>query len=340
MHARSARTIIVAGLAVIAGTAALPAFAAEWKPAQPIRIIVPWAAGGSTDRLIRVIAGELQAAMGQQVVVVNQTGASGSIGTKAALDAPRDGYTFTAGAVQDLGAYGTLGLLDISIKDWHLFLAVRNAPLVTVNNDTPYQTFADLIDGMKKNPGKISVGTSGIPSAAHTAFEAISKVADIKYRHVSYDGDAPTMVALVSGEIQATAQPAPGQSEMVRAKRVRPLAVVADLPLDIEGVGQIPPVTKTLPSFKAPGVVLLVGIFLPRGVPAEVVAAYEKAWKERMTTSAALKKYAAQNGSLFAPAYGEEAQRLADPAVREVVWLHADGGRAKVSPDKLGIARP
>ena len=81
----------------------------NWKPTQPINLIVPWAAGGSTDQVTRVTAAELEKALGQKIVIVNQPGASGSIGTKSALDAPKDGYTWTAGAAQDLGTYQTLG---------------------------------------------------------------------------------------------------------------------------------------------------------------------------------------------------------------------------------------
>ena len=94
---------------------------------------MPWAAGGSTDQVTRVTAAELEKALGQTIVIVNQPGASGSIGTKSALDAAKDGYTWTAGAAQDLGTYQTLGSLNTSIKDWHLFLTVANIQVIGVN---------------------------------------------------------------------------------------------------------------------------------------------------------------------------------------------------------------
>src|SRR5215218_5337097 len=100
-------------VAVLAGSA--PAMAQQWKPARPINLIVPWAAGGSTDQVTRVTAAELEKALGQTIVIVNQPGASGSIGTKSAFDAPHDGYTWAAGAAQDLGAYETLGSLKTRI---------------------------------------------------------------------------------------------------------------------------------------------------------------------------------------------------------------------------------
>ena len=88
---------------VVGALLAFPAYSQNWKPAKPVTIIVPWAAGGSTDQVTRITAAELEKHLGQKVVIVNQPGASGSIGTKNALEAARDGYTWTAGAAQDLG---------------------------------------------------------------------------------------------------------------------------------------------------------------------------------------------------------------------------------------------
>ena len=98
MHKRFAlKTIALAALALAALGIAAPAAAQQWKPSRPINLIVPWAAGGSTDQVTRVAAAEMEKALGQTIVVVNQPGASGAIGTKSALDAPKDGYTWTAG---------------------------------------------------------------------------------------------------------------------------------------------------------------------------------------------------------------------------------------------------
>ena len=99
------RIIILATAAVVALTGAASAQNYPWKPEKPITLIVPWAAGGSTDQVSRVAAAEIENALGQKVVVVNQGGASGSIGTRNALQAAPDGYTWTAGAAKDLGTY-------------------------------------------------------------------------------------------------------------------------------------------------------------------------------------------------------------------------------------------
>jgi len=136
MH-RSKRLLWVTRIAAaLVLTVASAASAQQWKPTKPITIIVPWAAGGSTDQVTRVTAAEIEKALGQKVIVVNQPGASGSIGTKNALEAAKDGYTWTAGAAQDLGTYAVLGMLDTKIGDWALFLNVANVSTLGVNPNT------------------------------------------------------------------------------------------------------------------------------------------------------------------------------------------------------------
>ncbi len=201
-----------------------PAVADDWKPAHPINLIVPWAAGGSTDQITRLVASEMEKSLGQTIVIINQPGASGAIGTRSAWEASKDGYTWAAGAAQDLGAYQTLGSLNVPVTDWHLFLSIANVQVIGVNPNTPYQSAKDLLDAMKAQPGKISVATAGVTSAGHNAMELIAKVAGVKYRHVTYDGGNPAVVATVSGEAEVTTQLAVEQADMIRGKRLRPLA--------------------------------------------------------------------------------------------------------------------
>jgi putative tricarboxylic transport membrane protein len=336
MHARTFLKSLVAaaGALLLAGAA----HAQQWKPTRPINLIVPWAAGGSTDQVTRVTAAELEKALGQTIVVVNQPGASGSIGSKSAFDAPRDGYTWTAGAAQDLGTYETLGTLKARITDWHLFLNVANIQVIGVNPKTPYNDAKELLDAMKAKPGQISVATAGVTSAGHNAMELISKVTGVKYRHVTYDGGNPAVVATVAGEADVTTQLAVEQADMIRGKRLRPLATVSDKALELEGYGSIPPLSQTLPGFTAP--TNYFGIFIPKGVPDDVVKTVEKIWAEQIAKSDALQKYAASRGALFAPQYGDAAQKAVFPAVQANAWLLFDGGKTKVSPDTVGIPKP
>ena len=327
-----------AALAAILAVASSGALAQSWKPTRPINLIVPWAAGGSTDQITRVTAAELEKALGQTIVVVNQSGASGSIGTKSAFDAARDGYTWTAGAAQDLGTYQTLGSLNANIKDWNLFLTVANIQVIGVNPSTPYQNPKQLLDAMKAKPNSIPVATAGVTSAGHNAMELIAKATGVTYRHVTYDGGNPAVVATVAGEAEVTTQLAVEQADMIRGKRLRPLATVSDKPLELEGYGTIPPLSSTVPGFTAPANYF--GIFIPKGVPDEVVQTLEKIWAQNIVKNEALKKYAVTRGALFSPLYGEQAQKAVFPAIQLNAWLMFDSNKAKVSPDTIGIPRP
>jgi len=325
-------------LAAAAIAVATPAMAQQWKPTRPINLIVPWAAGGSTDQVTRVAAAELEKALGQTIVIVNQPGASGAIGTKSALDAPKDGYTWTAGAAQDLGAYQTLGSLNSNIKDWHLFLSVANIQVIGVNPSRPWKNAKELIDDMKARPGQISVATAGVTSAGHNAMDFIVKATGVKFKEVSYDGGAPAVVATVSGEADLTTQLAVEQADMIKGKRLRPLATVSDRPIELEGYGTIPPLSQTIPGFTAPANYF--GIFIPNGVPDEVIKTVERIWTQNITKSDALKKYAVARGALFNPLSGDAAQKAVFPAVQANVWNLYAAGKTKVSPDTVGIPKP
>ena len=184
----------------------------------------------------------------------------------------------------------------------------------------------------------MSTATAGNTSSGHIAAEAIAKATGIKYRHVTYDGGNPAVIATVGGETQVTTQLASEQAEMIKAKRLRPLAVVSSRPLEIEGYGSIPPITNWVK--KLPSVDTAFGIMIPKGVPAEVVATMEKAWNERIAKSEKLKAYAKARSVLFTPLAGKAAYDAVWPTVITDSWIISDAGMAKVSPEKLGFPRP
>ena len=322
--------------ALVAVAAGLPLAAqAQWKPERPITIIVPWAAGGATDQITRLAAAELEPGIGQKIVIVNQPGGAGSIGTKAAMDAPKDGYTWTAGAAKQIGTYPVLGMINSKVSDFHLFIAVTNVSVVSVNASSPYKTFPELLAAMKAKP--MTVATAGNSSSGHFAMEAIKEATGVGYRHVTYDGGNPAVISTVSGETELTTQLAPEQAEMIKGKRLRPLAVVGSQALTIEGYGSIPPITDFVKSF--PEVTTGFGIYIPKGVPEPVVAAAEKAWAERVATSEKIRKYAAEKGALFTPLSGQKAYDAVWPTVVSDAYLLKAAGMAKVDPETLGIKR-
>ena len=309
-----------------------------WKPDKPITLIVPWSAGGATDQITRLCAGELEEALGQKIVIVNQPGASGSVGTKTVMDAAKDGYTWASGAVGDVGTYKILGFLDTQVEDWHIYLNVANVMVVSVNPDTPYQSFEDLLRAFKEKPGKITVSTAGMISAGRIAMEGIKNVTGIEYEHVTYDGGAPAVIACVAGETEVTAQLASEQADMIRAGKLRPLAVLAKQPLEIADFGMIDPITKWLPEFEPTPSYF--GIFIPRGVPDDVVNTMNKLWREEIVGNEKIIAYAKDRGAIFVPYWGLEGLVRSFPVIQFYAWLYYGMGKAEKSPYDLGIAEP
>jgi tripartite-type tricarboxylate transporter receptor subunit TctC len=330
------RTLFAAGAASLA----MPGIAraqGAWRPDRPVTIIVPWAAGGSTDQMVRLVAPELEAALGQRFVVVNQPGASGSIGTRNALAAAKDGYTWAAGAAVDVGCYKVLGLLDTMLADWNLFFAVANVNILVANPQAGIRDFGAAMEAFRSRGASLAVATAGVSSAGHNMMSAVRAATNINYRHATYDGGNPAMIATVSGETPMGAVLLVEAAEMIRARRLIPLAVQAEQPVTLQGFGEIPSITRWLPNVPAP--LNYFGIWCPKGVPQNVVDTMGQVWADKIANSPRVKDYAAQRAAVFAPLHGQEAFDQAWKMVRQTAWLYFDGGTAKVSPDTLGIQR-
>lgn len=329
--------LVLAGALIVSATSAAMA---EWAPDKPINIIVPWSAGGSTDQVTRVVAPILEKALGTTIVVVNQPGASGSIGTKAALDAPRDGYTWTANAIANNATYAVTGLIEnTSIDDYRIYLHVANVPVVSVNADSPYQDFGALLEAMKA--GDVTVGTAGVNSSGGMALAAIREASGSGLdgaRMVTYDGGNPAVLAAASGEVVATTQLAVEQTEMIKAGQLRALAVLSDKELVVEGIDPVPPITNWLPDMAiAPD---YFGVFIPAGAPQEVYDTVDKVWAEQVMNSPELKAYATERGADFNPSYGEDALKRAMPVVIAEACARVTRGEAVVDPSEIGIDCP
>jgi tripartite-type tricarboxylate transporter receptor subunit TctC len=329
---------LAAGVLIAAAGPSADSAIAQWKPDKPVTIVVPWAAGGSTDQVVRVVGQELEKALGQKVVIVNQPGASGSIGTKSVFEGPRDGTLIASGAAKDLGTYAVSGLLNTRLDDWHLYLAVVNASVVGVNAKTPYQTLDDLIKAMKERPNQVTVATAGITSSGGGGLRQLMDAFKVEAKHITYDGGNPAVIATAGGETEATTQLGVEQAEMLRAKRLRGLAVLAGRPLVLEGIPPIPPITK----FKADFVLAdnYFGIFVRKGVPKTVTDTLDKIWRETMPKSKALADYAGGRGAIAAVLYGEDARKAVMPAIQVMAYGLVARNQAKIDPATVGIPKP
>lgn len=313
------------------------AASAQWKPNKPVRIIVPWGPGGSTDQLVRVLAADIESALGQTVVVVNQAGGAGAVGTKAALDAPHDGYTWTAGATKDLGTYIVTGAVNTQLKDWELYLGVVNYTVLSVNPNSKFKSVEDIAAAMKSAPATVTIATGGINSAGGASSEAVKAAVGGDYKMVTYDSGNAAVQATVAGETQITTQLIAEQFQMLRAKKLKPLAAFTDQDVTIEGIGTIPSLKKALPKVAAGPVHF--GIWVPKDAPKEVIETMNKIWDGKIKTSDRLKKYAESAGLTVLVLRGDAAYKAAFPVVQINAWAIHNGGKSKVSPDTVGIPK-
>lgn len=256
------------------GASALVAAPAAWSqpaawPAKPIRIVVPYPPGGFTDVTARLIAQKLQERLGQTVVVDNKAGANGIIGTDAVAKAAPDGYTL--GVV--IAAYAANTTLYPKLpydprKDIAAVSLIGLSPLVAaVNNEAPFKNAAELVAYAKRNPGKVSFGSSGNGSAAHLSTEYLKALTGSYMVHIPYRGAAAALTDLMGGQIQLFLDAASGLIAPGKAGKVRLIGVASDKRL---------PALPEVPTFIEQGVAgftgsTWAGLLAPAGTPKEVV---------------------------------------------------------------------
>jgi tripartite-type tricarboxylate transporter receptor subunit TctC len=213
---------------------------------------------------------------------------------------------------------------------------VANVNTIAANPNSPYKTFADLLAAMRTNPN-IAVATAGQSSAGHNVMEAVKAGAKISYRMAPYDGGNPAVLATVAGETPVGAALMVEMAEMIRGRRLIPLAVQSETDVTLSGFGTIPSIRKFLPNIPAP--LNYFGIWSAKGTPQNIVDAVSAVWEAKIKNSTRLKEYAEQKAAVFTPIHGRPAHDGAWVAVRQTAWLYHDGGKSKVAPDTVGIPR-
>jgi len=260
----------LAALFLVAGFAlpTLPAEAAEF-PVKPLRLIVPFPPGGTTDVLARLVGPKLHEALKQPVVVENRSGASGMIGADAIAKAPADGHTF--GIIISLHAISPAlyakSVLD-PVKDLApITLAISVANAISVHPSVPATSLADLVKLAKAQPGKLSFGSAGTGTGVHLTGELFKSAAKVDIVHVPYKGGGPALADLVAGQIPMGVQNVSTIMPYVRAGRIRPLAVTSLARSPV--LPEVPTVdAQGLRGFEAKE---WYGFVAPGGTPREIV---------------------------------------------------------------------
>jgi tripartite-type tricarboxylate transporter receptor subunit TctC len=216
------------GLAVAAAFATPTAFAQEW-PAKPIRIIVPYPPGGFTDVTARLVGQTLQARLGQTVLVDNKAGANGTIGVAELARSAPDGYTFAIVIAAHAANPSLYAKLPYDPRDLAAVSLIGVSPLVAaVNKDAPFRNAQELIAYARRNPGKVSFGSSGNGAAAHLTTELLKSLTQVDMVHIPYKGAAAALQDLMGGQIQLLFDAASGLINPGKAGQVRLIGVAAE----------------------------------------------------------------------------------------------------------------
>ncbi|GAA4357057.1 tripartite tricarboxylate transporter substrate binding protein [Variovorax defluvii] len=296
----SRRTALALAAASTLLLAAGPALAQDAWPSKPVRIVVPFAPGGTTDILARAVAPELSKALGQQFIVDNRAGAGGNVGADIVAKAPNDGYTLLMGTVGTHGINRALypKLPYDPIKDFAPITLVAAVPNVMEMNVDKAKALninnvADFVKYAKANPGKLNMASSGSGTSIHLAGELFKTMTGSFMTHIPYRGSGPALLDLVGGNADVMFDNLPSSMQQIKAGKLKALAVTSaqrspalpDVPTVEEAGG---------PSLKGYEASSWFGLLAPAGTPPEIVNRIQQEVAKSLGTPAIKEKLVAQ----------------------------------------------
>ncbi|MGH8648171.1 MAG: tripartite tricarboxylate transporter substrate binding protein [Burkholderiales bacterium] len=241
-------------------------------PTKPIRLIVPYAPGGGTDIVARMLAQKLSESLGASVVVDNRSGAAGTIGTETAVRANPDGYTMIMVSAAYAANASLYNLPYNAVNDVvPIALIGETGLVVTLHPSVPVKSIKELIAYDKANPGKLNYGSSGIGGTTHLAAELFNQMASTKMAHVPYKGTGAALIDLLGGQIQLTIGGMPPMIPQIKLNRLRGIAVTTAKRSN--AVPDIPTVGETVPGYEALQWFAVLG---PTALPKDIVARWNR----------------------------------------------------------------
>ena len=262
---KAARGLLAALLIGATGQAAAQAW-----PAKPIRVVAPYAAGGTNDIAARILAERLSQRLGQQVIVENKPGANTRIATEFVAKSAPDGYTLFFCAAPHSTNPGLYGKLPYdTVKDFAPVVHAVTVPLFfLVQAASPAKTVKELIDLGKKDPAFANIGSPGNGSAPHLAIELLNSIAGSTLAHIPYKGDAPALQDLLGGRLGASVDPVAPALPHIKAGKLRAIAIAS--PQRYSLLPEVPTLAEQ--GFKGAEAFAWFGLLAPAGTPAEVLA--------------------------------------------------------------------
>jgi tripartite-type tricarboxylate transporter receptor subunit TctC len=289
MISRRLCTVSILGVILCLGLSC--AVAAQDFPTRPIRLVVPYPAGGPTDVVARIVAAALSAKLGQPIVVDNRPGgAAGTVGGRYVASADPDGYTLVMSQVGSLTVAPFLYKLDYDpIKDFAPIAIVAETPeILTINPSVPAKTITEFVDYAKSNPGKLNFASPGVGTLPHLLGEQLQLAAGIKLTHVPYRGAGPAVSDLLGGQVQVMFDATSVMLPHIEAGRLRALAVSS-----AKRIAQIPNVPTVAEAGYAPLTESLwTALLAPAATPEPIIQKLNTAVNESVNTPEVQKAYA------------------------------------------------
>jgi tripartite-type tricarboxylate transporter receptor subunit TctC len=284
------RIIPLAIAAMLAFAGGASAQGTAWKPTQPIKAIVPFAAGSATDGIARIVLDEFGRQLGQTVVIENRAGASGTLGAQLVAKSEPDGNTFLVTTSSHTVTPSTFSQLPYDVvADFTPVMPLVSIPnVIVVSAARPYKDIKDLVADAKKNPGKMNYASAGAGSATHLAAERFKLAAGIDAQHVPFKGSSEAITEILSDRIDFYAAPINTAAPLIREGKLKGLAVSS-----AQRASAMPNLPTTVEAgLPDSGYEFWVGALLPKGTPQNIVDAYVAAMTKALADPAVAKKLA------------------------------------------------
>lgn len=306
-------------------------------PQKEVTVIVPWGAGGITDTVARTFTTAFEEALGQPVTVVNMSGASGAIGTESAYAEAADGYTILFSA-ETPGVFNVMGTSELNFSDFDpIMMMVQDTKIVVVPADSPYETFEQLVEAMKENPGQIKLSYSSPGASGHIQGLTLS-LADLDLNMTPYGGGSDAMIACISGEVDFTFGNYGTVKDYLESGELRALASFTDS--QVEFLPEVPPMTDALPELNS-----IFPLYFPnclmvkQGTPDEIKAVIRTAAEEAIENDVWTEFVENRNYQTLHDLSHDEIVAYWDKYTSITSWLLDDAGVTVNSPGDYGIER-
>ncbi|WP_302140494.1 tripartite tricarboxylate transporter substrate binding protein [Halomonas alkalicola] len=326
------------GLAVATGSLALAGSALADYPTRNIQGTIQWGAGGATDNVVRSLTPHVEEILDTTIVLTNRPGGTGVIGMNHVMRQRPDGYNLLFGA-ENPQLYPLMGLADFTYDDMHTVNIIgQGLVVIATHPDSPFDTFTELLEHAKDNPGTLRMGGTGAGGLPSTIHAMINAVDELDVRTVTFGGDGPGVTALLGEHIDFMPLSLSAVAEQIRGGRLKGLAVLSSE--ELEELPGVPPITEALPeieSFLPWGPFW--GVFVRKDTPDEIKTILEEAYQQAVA-SEGFQEFLENFGGVTLNLSGEEAQQYLDNWQSVTAWSMYEAEAVDTSPEELGIPRP